>query len=74
MTKGMKKAAVRMIIYGAITVTSFAIGASKANVELMMVIPTVSIYLYALNWDSFEKLTNAYEEKKNKYCPIKEIR
>lgn len=74
MTKGMKKAAVRMIIYGAITVTSFAIGASRANAGLMMIIPTVSVYLYTLNWYSLEKLNQAHEEKKTKYCPIKEIR
>ena len=74
MTKGMRKAFVRMLVYGAITVISFAIGASRGNVGLMMIIPIVSIYLYALNWDSFEKLTDAHEEKKSKYCPIKEIR
>lgn len=63
-----------MIIYGAITVTSFAIGASRASAGLMMIIPIVSIYLYALNWDSFEKLADKHEEKKAKCCPIKEIR
>ena len=73
MTKGMKKAAIRMVIYGAITVTSFAIGASRGNVGLMMIIPTVSVYLYTLNWDSLEKLNQAHEEKKAKYCPIKEL-
>ena len=70
MTKGMKKAFVRMLIYGAITVISFAIGASKASAGLMMIIPIISIYLYALNWDSYEKLTNKHEEKRSKYCPI----
>lgn len=73
MTKGMKKAFKRMVIYGAITVISFAIGASRASAGLM-IIPIVSIYLYALNWDSLEKLNQAHEEKKAKYCPIKEIR
>lgn len=74
MTKGMKKAFIRMLVYGAITVTSFAVGASKASVGLMMIIPIISIYLYALNWDSFEKLADKHEEKENKYCPIKELR
>lgn len=74
MTKGMRKAFIRMLIYGAITVTSFAIGASRASVGFMMIIPIVSIYLYALNWDSFEKLTDKHEEKKAKYCPIKEMK
>lgn len=74
MTKGMKKAFVRMLVYGAITVISFAIGASRASAGLMMIIPTVCVYLYTLNWDSLEKLNQAHEEKKSKYCPIKEIR
>lgn len=70
MTKGMKKAFVRMLVYGAITVISFAIGASRGNVGLMMVIPIVSVYLYTLNWDSLEKLNQAHEEKRSRYCPI----
>lgn len=74
MTEEMKKAAIRMIIYGAITAISFAVGASRASAGLMMIIPIVSIYLYALNWDSFEKLAKKHEERKSRFCPIKEMR
>lgn len=74
MTKGMKKAAIRMIIYVIITLISFAIGARRANIGLLVVIPITSMFLYILNLDSLERLVEKHEEKKAKYCPIKEIR
>ena len=70
MTKGMKKAAVRMIIYAIITLTSFAVGARRANIGLLIVVPITSMFLYILNLDSLERLVEKHEEKRSRYCPI----
>lgn len=70
MTKGMKKAVIRMIIYAIITLISFAIGARKANIGLLVVIPITSMFLYILNLDSLERLVEKHEEKRSRYCPI----
>lgn len=70
MTRGMKKAAVRMIIYAIITLVSFAIGARRANIGLLVVIPITSMFLYILNLDSLERLVEKREEKRSRYCPL----